>query len=83
MALVPFPPLCRKSTPWTVAKALCYSFPVKPMEKPSWDMLRPELFKVGTGLPGVANGVQHAPIGAATIQETLLEGLRLVEDRPD
>lgn len=34
-------------------------------------------------LPGVGHGVDGDPIGAATIQEVLLEGLRLVEDRPD
>ena len=34
-------------------------------------------------LPGVSHGVAGDPIGAATIQEALLEALRLVEDRPD
>ena len=34
-------------------------------------------------LPGVGHEVTGDPIGAATIQEVLLEGLRLVEDRLD
>ena len=34
-------------------------------------------------VPGVGHGVPRDPLGAATIQERLLEGLRLAEERPD
>lgn len=34
-------------------------------------------------LPSVPHGVQYNPIGAATIQETLLDGLRLAEAQSD